>query len=1107
MSNFSFLEDTEWAGFLETTREAEKHVYQAPMYSAMLCRKSLEEWVRWIYEHDADLELPYDSKLSSLIHHYDFKDLIGGQLGQLNLIRKTGNNAVHSKFKVKPDEALFALKKLHGFIQWVVLMYSPDKPKLPVFDSTIIHKESGADRSKQQLQQIEEQFLESQSEIERLKAELEKFKKIKEENEAIVPPPVDPDEAETRIRYIDVMLREAGWDPNGSNVAEYEVEGMPKGDGTIGTGYVDYVLWGDDGKPLAVVEAKRTRRDAKVGQNQARLYADCLEKKFNQRPVIFFSNGYETMLWDDLEYPPREVMGFYTKDELQMMVNRRSSKKPLKDFPINKGITDRYYQEEAIRSITEEFERAQRKTLLVMATGTGKTRTAASLVEVMSKANWVKRVLFLADRVALVKQAKRAFNDHLPELTSINLTKEKETESSRITFSTYQTLINQIDGEKQDDGRYFGVGHFDLIIFDEIHRSVYNKYKAIFDYFDGLKVGLTATPKDEADRDTYALFDLEQSNPTYAYELDQAVEDGNLVPYRSISVPTKFQREGIKYSDLSEEERMEYEAEFADPLTGEYPDEIQKTALNNWLFNEDTVDKILAYIMENGHKVEGGDKLGKTIVFARNQDHAEFIKKRFDIQFPQFKGDFCQVISYKVEYAHDLIDKFSVKESNPFIALSVDMLDTGIDVPEVLNLVIFKPVRSKAKFWQMIGRGTRLCEDLYAIGEDKFDFLVFDLCENFEFFEVNENGVEATKTKSLSQKLFESRLRLSEILKDKKDDPDLIKISQDMREFLIKQTGALDTNSFLIRKHLKYVEKYQDRHNWQHLSDLELKELMDHIGPLMVETESDEMAKRFDSLLFDIMIALELKGEIMSNGKDKVISVAQRLSKKLSVTQVKAKKDLLDKVQAEQFWESASLTELEHVRSGLRELIRFLDPTERPLAYTNFQDEIGQVSEPKSVYQTVNLEQYRRRVEQYIREHKNHLVIDKLFRNEPITETEIKSLENHLFAQGELGDREQFEKAYGDEPLVKFVKRIVGMDVNAAKKAFSEFLATGSLNSKQIRFIDLIISYLTVNGSIEPSMLFEPPFTDIDSGSIISLFDQEESEKLKKILDAINEAG
>ncbi|MHC5932035.1 type I restriction endonuclease subunit R, partial [Nostoc sp.] len=588
-------------------------------------------------------------------------------------------------------------------------------------------------------------------ELKRLRAEIAAAKKAS----TTQPDTHDYSEAQTRDIFIDLLLKEAGWALDQSRDREFAVTGMPN---ASGEGFVDYVLWGDDGKPLAIVEAKRTRNDPRIGQQQAKLYADCLETQFGQRPIIFYSNGYEHWLWDNTNYPPRQVQGFYKKTELELLVQRRTTRKSLAEATIKPTIAERYYQTRAIRRITEAFERDKdRKALIVMATGAGKTRTAIALVEMLMRCNWVKRALFLADRVALVNQAINVFKKHLPDAAPVNLVTEKDTEG-RVFACTYPTMMGLID-DTRDGQRRFGAGHFDLIIIDEAHRSVFQKYRTIFNYFDSLLLGLTATPKDEIDRNTYGLFDLENNVPTDAYQLEDAVSDGFLVPPKAVSVPLKFQRQGINYNELSEAEREEWDAlEWDDE--GNAPERVEAEAVNKWLFNQDTVDKVLAHLMTRGLKVAGGDRLGKTIIFAKNQDHANFIGERFNLNYPHFKGEFARVITFKTTYPQTLIDSFSNKDKEPHIAISVDMLDTGIDVPEVVNLVLFKLVRSKTKFWQMLGRGTRRCPDLFGIGEDKQFFYLFDYCQNLEFFQHNPETTDAPIGKSLGKQLFTARLEL-----------------------------------------------------------------------------------------------------------------------------------------------------------------------------------------------------------------------------------------------------------------------------------------------------------------------------------------------------------
>lgn len=1105
MSNFTFI-PTQWASLAQAPQEAEGHVYGAPLYAAMLCRKNLEEWVRWMYEHDSDLKFPYDTSLSSLIHDQGFKDLVApNQFYQINLIRKLGNAAVHTSAKIKPQESLYALQLLHGFIGWVVQIYGKEKVSIAKFDEKLLPKEKANDKSKDELQQLEKTFQEQQSKLEKLEAELVRIKAIKEKNIAFIPLSIDPNEDLTRTRYIDTLLREAGWDPYGKNVPEYPVKKcMPKAESATGDGFIDYVLWGDDGKPVALVEAKRTKRDSRVGQHQAKCYADCLEKEFGQRPVIFYSNGFKTWIWDDVNYPPREVFGFYTKDELQMLIQRRTSQKVLATEIINNNITDRPYQHTAIRAVTESLDQKHRVALLVMATGTGKTRVSASIIDLLSKANWAKRILFLADRNALIHQAKVNLNDYLPNLPAVDLTKEKEDESSRIVFSTYQTIINMIDGEADGNNRFYSVGHFDLIIFDEIHRSVYNSYKHIFKYFDGIRIGLTATPKTDADKDTYGLFDMEPNNPTFAYELEQAVNDGYLVPPKAISVPIKFQRSGIKYAELSDSEKLKYEEQFTDPVTGAFPEEIDASALNKWLFNTDTVDKVIGHLMEHGIKVEGGDKLAKTIVFARSHLHAKFIEERFNIQYPVYKGEFLKVIDNQEEYRYDLLNKFKDKAKIPQIAVSVDMLDTGIDVPELCNLVFFKRVRSRVKYWQMIGRGTRLCKDLFSIGNDKKEFVIFDFCENFETFDKYPEGIEASSSKSLSQRLFEMRLRLAFALLNQ-DKAELKAYGQTIIDQLVKQTQALNGESFIVRQHWEVVEKYRDPNAWNALSDLDIKELHIHIAPLMLETDQDEKAKRFDALLLDLQFCVLMGEKKQVKLVKDIVFTAGKLSKKASIPAVAQKMPIILEVQQKIFWEGATIPGIERVRLELRDIIKFLDSENTPIYFTMFEDEFsGDMQVHTLVFNANDLDAYKSKMEQYLKAQCNNLIIHKLRNNLPITQSDLQELERMLFEQGSIGTKEEFVKAYGDQPLGKFIRSIVGLEIQAAQLAFGEILNNKTLSAKQIQFVNTIINFLNVKGIIEPSMLFEAPFTDLNSNGVSGLFDDKIAAKIITLIEKIS---
>jgi len=915
----------------------------------------------------------------------------------------------------------------------------------------------------------------------------------------------DYSEAETRDRFIDVLLNEAGWKLEGAQDREFEVTGMPN---EHGKGYVDYVLWGDDGKPLGLVEAKRTKKSPQLGKQQAKLYADCLEAQFGQRPVIVYTNGYQHWLWDDAMYPPRSVQGFYTKDELALLIQRRSTRTSLSAAAINGAIVERYYQSRAIRRIGEAFEHdLERKALLVMATGAGKTRTVIALSDLLIRCNWVKRVLFLADRVALVNQAVATFRTHLPASSPVNLVTERH-EEGRVYVSTYPTMMTLIN-EMQDGRRRFGAGYFDLIVIDEAHRSVYQKYRAIFDYFDSFLVGLTATPKDEIDINTYQLFDLERGVPTDAYQLTEAISDGFLVPFQAVSVPIKFQREGITYTDLTPGEQELWDAlEWEED--GPTPDRIEAAALNAWLFNEDTVDKVLAHLMTHGIRVAGGDRIGKTIIFAKNQAHADFIVERFDVNYPKFKGDFARTIHHGVSYGQTLIDDFSTPGKAPHIAVSVDMLDTGIDVPDIVNLVFFKQVRSKTKFWQMVGRGTRLRPDLFGPGQDKTCFYILDYCQNLEFFNLDPATTEGRLGEPLSKRLFTTRLELIAELDCQatpdasEEPPDELRV--DTASLLRGVVASMNIDNFVVRPKRAFVERYAKPEAWEVLERDDLHDLATEVADLPSDVEAEEEeAKRFDLLMLHLQLTVLRHEPRFTTLRDQVITIAGLLEEQATIPMVRAELVLLEELQSEDWWQDVTVAMLEQVRKTLRSLVRFIEKHNRKVLYTDFQDEIGAETEFDllGVLPPESMERFRAKAQAFLRQHEDHVAIHRLRMNKPLTASDLTELEEMLTANG-VGDPEVIQKAKEEsQGLGLFVRSLVGLHRGAAKEAFADFLAGTTLSANQIQFIDLIINHLTDRGVMSASLLYESPFTDISPHGPDGLFASSQVDDLVAILDRV----
>lgn len=1104
MSNFTFLPQA-FRDIAESASKAEGQIMSDPRVACFHARFTLEAVVHWLYRHDRSLRMPYDNSLGALLHEPTFQNLLPqAVLQKTRVIQKVGNQAVHNPRPIRQYDALQVVKELHHLCYWLVRTYAPAAPLAdvawqdgripkPLPPGEVVPRRE-LEAHEERLAEQNQAALKEQQQRDALDAELQQLRaqlaELRARSEAI-PDSHDYSEAETRHYLIDVELKRAGWPLDQQRDREFEVTGMPN---SKGLGYVDYVLWGDDGKPLAVVEAKKTTVDPAVGKQQAKLYADCLEQKHGQRPLIFCTSGYETWLWDDLAYPPRRVAGFYKKDELQRLALRRTQQGKLDVGQIKDAIVERYYQKRAIGSIFAQFAQARRKALLVMATGTGKTRTAIALVDVLQRSGWAKRALFLADRVSLVNQAVGAFKTHLPESSPVNLVTEKETEG-RVYVCTYPTMLNLIDQTEGDAAR-FGVGHFDLVIIDEAHRSVYQKYGAIFRYFDSLLVGLTATPREEVDRNTYDLFELEPGVPTDAYELSTAVADGFLVPPKVQQVDLKFPREGIDYNALSEEEKAQWESlDWGDEVDENgLPTRVNAAAVNHWLFNRDTVDKVLKHLMEHGHKVEGGDRLAKTIIFARNHEHAKFIEERFNHHYPHYKGHFARIIDNYAKYPQSLIDDFSQKDKAPHIAISVDMLDTGIDIPEVANLVFFKPVYSKIKFWQMIGRGTRLCPGLFGPEADKENFRVFDFCFNFDFFRENPEGIEAGGSVPLGTRLFRARVQLlGQVQGAPELDPDA-KLRKGLADGLYDEVAAMNRENFIVRMHLEAVERYQNPERWKALSEADREMLQREIAGLPSELETDDIESRlFDLTALRMQLALaENDTATLERQRQKVIEIAMLLEEKTTIPAVKAQLGYLAALQETGFWEGLNLAMLEEMRLRLRGLVPFLDKKKRKIVYTDFQDQIIGVREEEAIFMPkMTGAQYEKKVRDYLRNHLDHLVIHRLRSNQPLTETDLKGLEQTL---AEIGEDEgqtllsNLLERSGAPSLPWFVRSLVGMDRAAAQAAFSQFLNDRSLTPQQIRFVEMIIDQLTARGVMEASTLYEPPFSNLHAGGPDALF-------------------
>ena len=1090
-----------------------------PRVSCFYSRRCVELAVKWAFEYDRDLRQPYDTNLMAFVNEPSFRNAVGDTLYlKVKEIVRIGNRAAHEVRPVPPQDSVAAISHLFQFTFWVARTYGKTKPPADLsFDPAALPRpktaaELASDRNR--IAELTAEAAEADAARARahalagdkaaLEAEIHRPGDEAGGAQAAVAVPDDHDysESETREFLIDLLLRESGWDLTEARDREFEVTGMPNGKGV---GFVDYVLWSDDGKPLAVVEAKRTGRSALEGQQQAKLYADCLATMTGQRPVVMGSNGYETWLWDDTFYPPRSVQGFPTRDELELMVQRRTSRRDLTRMPVDDSIAGRYYQKRAITRIAESFQNDKdRKALLVMATGSGKTRTVIALAELLQRANWAKRVLFLADRTALVTQAANNFKAHLADSSPVNLVTEKGTDS-RVYVSTYPTMMNLINEVDGNGRRRFGPNHFDLIVIDEAHRSVFHKYRAIFEYFDSLLVGLTATPKAEIEKNTYDLFDLETGVPTDEYGLEAAVADGFLVPMKGVSVPLKFQRDGIRYDDLSDEEKEQWDELEWDEDGGDPPDVVSAQALNKWLFNVDTVDKVLAHLMVNGAKVDGGDRLGKTIVFAKNQAHAEFIAERFNINYPHYKGEFARIITNRTEYAQDLIEKFSTAGSEPTIAISVDMLDTGIDVPEVVNLVFFKAVRSKAKFWQMVGRGTRLCPDLLAPGVDKDCFYVFDYCQNLEYFNQDPGEDSGVVAATLGAKLFIRRVELATELSASGSDPE---VRTDFTTALREAVETMNPDNFVVRPHRRLVEKFSEPEAWANLDPTAVGELTRTVAHLPTELPAEPVeARQFDLLMLNLELALLRAEPRFEALRDQVRAIAALLEERSAIPAVRDQLELIDEVQSDEWWANATVTMLEKVRRKLRLLTALIEKSKKKVVYTNFADELGDATtiDLLGITSEAEFEKFRKKTQAFLAAHADNPAVLKLRNNEPVTADDLAELEIVLIGAG-VATPEDIGRAIDQAGnLGVFVRSLVGLDRAAAKEAFADFLDEQRYSANQIEFVNLIIDELTAAGTVAPRRLYESPFVDVTPEGIEALFDIDDANRLFDALNAVRQ--
>lgn len=1076
MRNFDYLQELGLNDLHNFCSAAEELQVSNPDLSAISARKALEYIVRSLYVMK-NIKVPERASLIELVDGEVFREFIGDNRMMMaaHYVRKVGNNGAHNK-RVTKGESFFCLLNIYNVVAAVLHKLNLIREIVP-FDRKLIPNSPQASvitpatvtvtPTSTIVEAADKEAVEDKTPIKEVAL-------------------TDISEAETRKLYIDLMLKEAGWDVLDTEGAiqpskaciEVEVEGMPNAEGK---GYCDYVLFGSNGLPLAVIEAKRTSVSPVKGKHQAELYADCLEKRYGVRPVIYYTNGFETNIIDGLGYPPRRLYAFHTESDLELLIQKRK-RHDITDFSVKDSITDRHYQKMAIKSVCEHFNTKHRRGLLVMATGTGKTRVAISLVDVLTRNGWVKNVLFLADRIPLVSQAHKNFVKLLPHMTTSILSEDKDPDTNaRITFSTYQTMINYID----TDEKAFSVGRFDLIIIDEAHRSIFGKYASILKYFDALVVGLTATPRDEVDRSTYETFEMEQGVPNYAYEFTDAVAEGYLVNFMCLKRGSLILKEGVKYNDLSAEEKEQMEKvwefeQLKNALEEKSPRDIGKDEIFSYIFNLNTIDRVLQDLMENGLKVQSGERIGKSIIFAYNHRHAEMIVERFYQLYPEYSSDFCALIDNYVTYSKDLIDKFEIRDGNPQIAVSVDMLDTGIDVPDVLNLVFFKVVKSYIKYWQMIGRGTRLSPDIFGPNKDKEFFYIFDWCGNYDYFGIHEQGAKTTVVQSLTERIFSLRARIAFHLQHQKwqEDEFAKTLHDDMKQLLREQVDRLSESRIQVREHWADVTHFKKPQSWQYISEVDVNTLTTVIAPLLTTNTKDENAKKFDVLTLTVQLSL-LDGETNGNkAANKIQTVAEKLQERASHPSIQAKMGTIKEVLSAVAWENVSLKWLEKVRVELRDLLRFLIGSGNQSFTVDIEDTVTDEGMTDGIMPRVS---YKQSVLDFLSQNRNLPVLQKIYGMEQLTSADFRELERILWQ--ELGSKQDYDKYTNGMPcgsnVAIFIRSMVGVDRAIAVRRFSEFISGNELNAEQEDFLMTIISYVCENGDITREIVVnEAPFDE-----------------------------
>ncbi len=1095
--NFTYLKSCpDMAKLCAYCCEAEEFALTKPNICAGAARKALEYIVKLIYTSLAGTS--YGLTVFEMMSDERFVEYVNSSMliNSIHYVRKMGNIAVHGG-ELTGEDSVRILEELHFIVGEYSVLIGIVKAYPAFVRPGTAPASYGAPAAKSApAVDLTQKVIVEPELVAKLAPRMRQTK---------FDVRVKRDEQENKKLYMTACLREAGW-----AIVNKPDQAMPCSAGIqmlLDNGdTVDYVLYGRDNRPLAIIEYTETCQNIVAGRLKGIEKADRMAVKLGYKPIVYYTNGYHIFIIDQLGYTPRRVFRFHSIEELELLKLRATMRGDISDPVINDDITNRDYQKKAIRASCNAFMSHRRHSLLVMATGTGKTRVSISLVDVLMKNNWVKNVLFLADRTSLVRQAHKNFNKLLPSVTTsvYSGSNQNRDPNARIIFSTYQTMINLIN----DDTREFSIGRFDLIIIDEAHRSIFRKYSALFHYFDSLMIGLTATPRSEENKSTYQMFELPNGRPDFAYELEQAIEDGFLVGFSVVDKTTDTLRRGVHYDELSEEEKEEFEDTFASGDGGENIDytgtvidakDFRRSKFNDGkIVNLGTIDAMLSDLMKNGLKINGGDKLGKTIIFAKNHFEADQIVSRFQSLYAYLGMDFCKLIDSQILNSLTLIDSFGERDQLPQIAVSVDMMDTGIDVPDVVNLVFFKDVMSKIKFLQMVGRGTRLSADVFGPGLDKKGFLIFDYYDNFNYFKTRNtwSAVLGVATGSgypmPKQSLLIDTKKLG-ILRTLIESEDLsafdVEYKNQLKSYFINTTRALCNDDIEVQYNMAYVSKYRTAEQWDGFTDAKITEISDHILPMFPPVSDQAKVKTFDLMVYVIEDEVPKR---MFTGKDirkirhgfgnvgkKIDDMLDELTKLKAIPAVVQKEALIKSMRnADLLFENFSLEKCEKVRLELRGLMKYIPDHQRyyVIDVADFVIDVtggGQVEKEKS---------YTERVREYIE--RGNPALAKLRNLDVLSPEEKDELENAF--KNRLGTESEYIAWKGSAPLLPFLRVQVGISDEAIKTKFGSFMNAETLNEQQLAYVNQIVNYARENGDIVFLDLQKvSPFCDVD---IMALF-------------------